>query len=240
MLAHGLAVAALRAAGGRRAGLGGAERGRGARRSTDHPADVDAARRIDGLLNRIFLDPILRGVTRPTWSRTCARSRDWSFVRAGDLEAIRAHRRARCQLLPARPGRRPRPARRTRRRRIRGCEDIAFHPARAGHRDGLVGRPDRPAGPAAAVPPRLRATLPLYVTENGAAYADAVDADGAVDDAERIATCAAPAAVARRDRRRRRPAGYFVWSLLDNFEWAFGFSKRFGLIHVDYDTQRRT
>jgi len=83
--------------------------------------------------------------------------------------------------------------------------------------------------------------LPVYVTENGAAYADEMGSDGTVDDTERIAyheayTSSITDAVADGVDIR----GYFAWSLLDNFEWAEGYSQRFGLVHVDFDTQRRT
>jgi beta-glucosidase len=81
----------------------------------------------------------------------------------------------------------------------------------------------------------------IYVTENGAAYADQVDPDGQVNDLPRISYI-------RRHLRQMQRAmaigvpvrGYFVWSLLDNFEWALGTSRRFGLIYVDYASQRRT
>jgi len=82
---------------------------------------------------------------------------------------------------------------------------------------------------------------PLYITENGAAYHDYADPDGRVRDTERVAylhdhlTEAATAANAGIDLR-----GYYIWSLLDNFEWADGYSRRFGLVHVDYPTQIRT
>lgn len=80
----------------------------------------------------------------------------------------------------------------------------------------------------------------LYVTESGAAFPDTVDADGAVQDPERTAFLQAHFAAAHRALADGAPlAGYFVWSLLDNFEWAFGYSKRFGLVYVDYTTQRR-
>jgi len=80
----------------------------------------------------------------------------------------------------------------------------------------------------------------LYVTENGAAYADQIGPDGRVDDPARVAylkthfTETAKAIAAGVPLR-----GYFAWSLMDNFEWAHGYSKRFGLIYVDYLTQRR-
>ncbi|MFE9926948.1 GH1 family beta-glucosidase [Streptomyces sp. NPDC005774] len=81
----------------------------------------------------------------------------------------------------------------------------------------------------------------LYVTENGSAFPDTVRPDGTIDDAERqdyleqhLAACASAA------RKGAPLAGYFAWSLLDNFEWAYGYDKRFGLVHVDYATQTRT
>jgi beta-glucosidase len=81
----------------------------------------------------------------------------------------------------------------------------------------------------------------LYVTENGSAYPDVVRPDGTIDDPERqdylishLAACASAA------RKGAPLAGYFAWSLLDNFEWAYGYDKRFGLVHVDYTTQKRT
>jgi beta-glucosidase len=85
------------------------------------------------------------------------------------------------------------------------------------------------------------APIPLYVTENGAAFADQPAADGTVPDPERVAYLdshfrAAHRAIADGVDLR----GYFVWSLMDNFEWAWGFTKRFGLVYVDYETQQRT
>ena len=83
--------------------------------------------------------------------------------------------------------------------------------------------------------------IPLYVTENGAAYDDGPDPEGRIADHRRIDYLrthlqAAHAAI----RNGVNLKGYFGWSLLDNFEWAFGYAKRFGLIHVDFATQERT
>ena len=83
--------------------------------------------------------------------------------------------------------------------------------------------------------------IPLYVTENGAAFRDPARAEDLVPDARRVRYLLEHLRAARRaieagvDLR-----GYFVWSLLDNFEWSHGYSKRFGIVHVDYSTQKRT
>jgi beta-glucosidase len=80
----------------------------------------------------------------------------------------------------------------------------------------------------------------LYVTENGAAYPDQIGPDGQVDDPLRVAFLKEHLAAAARAIAAGVPLrGYFAWSLMDNFEWAYGYSKRFGLIYVDYPTQRR-
>jgi beta-glucosidase len=100
----------------------------------------------------------------------------------------------------------------------------------------------RPAG-LAAVLARVAGEytrVPVYVTESGATFNDYVDTNGRVDDIERIAYLreyfgAALGAIADGVDLR----GYFVWSLMDNFEWAEGYSRRFGLVYVDFGTQRR-
>jgi len=84
--------------------------------------------------------------------------------------------------------------------------------------------------------------LPIYITENGAAYDDKVAADGSVHDEDRInylhghiGACHDAAVKAGVNLK-----GYYLWSFLDNFEWAYGYDKRFGLVRVDYKTQKRT
>ncbi|MEP7086194.1 MAG: family 1 glycosylhydrolase, partial [Gemmatimonadota bacterium] len=84
--------------------------------------------------------------------------------------------------------------------------------------------------------------IPLYITENGAAFQDAAHvADGGVDDPLRVSYFrehlrAAHDAIEQGVNLR----GYFAWSLLDNFEWSYGYGKRFGIVHVDFDTLERT
>ena len=82
---------------------------------------------------------------------------------------------------------------------------------------------------------------PIYITENGCAYDDTVGVDGQVHDDDRVAYLDAHLrAVAQAVDFGVEVAGYYAWSLLDNFEWAEGYTKRFGLVHVDYETQKRT
>ncbi|WP_372943546.1 family 1 glycosylhydrolase, partial [Shewanella sp.] len=81
---------------------------------------------------------------------------------------------------------------------------------------------------------------PIYITENGAAMADKL-IDGKVDDQDRLAYYDAHLnAVNNAIELGVNVVGYFAWSLMDNFEWAEGYLKRFGIVYVDYDTQKRT
>ena len=81
---------------------------------------------------------------------------------------------------------------------------------------------------------------PVYITENGAAMRDTIK-NGVVDDADRVAYYQSHLqAVDNAINRGVDIRGYFAWSLLDNFEWAEGYAKRFGIVHVDYKTQKRT
>lgn len=81
----------------------------------------------------------------------------------------------------------------------------------------------------------------MVITENGAAFDDTVDDDGLVrDDARTVYLAEHIAAVAEARRQGADVQGYMAWSLMDNFEWDAGYAKRFGIVHVDYETQKRT
>jgi beta-glucosidase len=84
--------------------------------------------------------------------------------------------------------------------------------------------------------------IPLFIAENGAAFDDPLPADGSIiDDSARIDYLSSHIEAAHKACQRGvNLRGYYVWSLMDNFEWAQGFSKRFGLVHVDFPTQQRT
>ena len=80
----------------------------------------------------------------------------------------------------------------------------------------------------------------IYITENGASYSTSPDEEGVVADEHRVNYLRTHFAAAHRAIQVGVPlAGYFVWSLLDNFEWSHGYSQRFGIVYVDYETQKR-
>ena len=93
--------------------------------------------------------------------------------------------------------------------------------------------------------PRLAAKVwnleTIYISENGTSSIDQLTADGKVYDLDRIMYLRNYLAQLQRAAAEGVPVrGYFLWSLMDNFEWVFGLEKRFGLYHVDFNTQRRT
>jgi beta-glucosidase len=82
--------------------------------------------------------------------------------------------------------------------------------------------------------------IPLLITENGAAFDDELDGGEVVEDTERVAYLERHIEALERARRQGVDVrGYYVWSLLDNFEWEHGYAKRFGIVFVDFPTQRR-
>jgi beta-glucosidase len=243
LLAHGLAVSALRSSGADAVSV--ALNAGAVRPVSSAPADLDAARRIDGLLNRLFFDPVVHGSYPVDVLADTASITDWSFVRDGDLALISARLDALGvnYYQPDLVGSSDVPDPTT---PYPASEAVSFHPMPGPRTD--MGWSIDPTGLRELL---LRVHgdycrdypggLPLFVTENGAAFQDTVGPDGHVDDADRIAYLRdhfAAAHAARADGVDLR--GYFVWSLLDNFEWAMGYDKRFGLIRVDYDTLERT
>ncbi|MBA4608684.1 beta-glucosidase [Aeromicrobium sp. Marseille-Q0843] len=193
----------------------------------------DAARRIDGLMNRWFLDPVLLGRYPQDVLQDLAGSAGLDAIHDDDLAVIAAP----LDFL--------------------GINYYSRHVVEAAPWPGAseVGFVDRvwpktasgwdidPAG-LGEVLRQVDAdypSIPIYITENGAAFDDPVSVDGTVQDQDRIDFIAghleqvADAVDAGIDVR-----GYFAWSLLDNFEWAEGYAKRFGIVHVDFDTLVRT
>ncbi|MFG3704100.1 GH1 family beta-glucosidase [Micromonospora sp. NPDC047670] len=228
LLGHGLAVAALRARGTSPVAI--ANNYSPVRLAGDTDADRAAGAAYEALHNRLFTDPLLgRGYP-------AGLGFDEAVVRAGDLDLVAAP--------------------------IDVLGVNYYNPT--GVRAPAAGSPlpfelvplegyPRTAFDWPVAPDGLRELLgwlrrtygddlpPIQVTESGCAYDDVPDADGRVHDPERVAYLDGHLrAVRAAIDDGVDVTGYFVWSLLDNWEWAEGFTKRFGLVHVDFDTQART
>jgi beta-glucosidase len=211
--------------------------------ASERPEDVDAARRVDGVANRLWYDAVLRGAYPEDVLDDFSAISDLEHLRDGDLAQI------------ARPI------------DALGLNYYRRHHVRfrrgasaAGPDATWPGSPDvellTPPGPVtdggwAVEPEGLREALeavssgyaapPLHVHEAGAAYDDEPGPDGTVADGARQEWLDAHLAAALDARAAGVDLrGFFVWSLLDNFEWAQGYAHRFGIVHVDFATQART
>ncbi len=225
LVAHGLAVAAIRAA-APRAAVGIVLNLAPQHPATQHPLDLEAAAAGHEVLNRWYLDPIVgRGYPEEAVRRAGWRHRE---IRDGDLALIAApidflgvnyysRRVVRSPLLPA-------------------FDTPSVAPERT-----AMGWEVHPAGLVEVLEFVRSRTgrLPLFVTENGAAYP--ADSGDPSRDPERLRYLHRHLEAALTAIERGVPlAGYFAWSLLDNFEWAHGYDFRFGIVHVDFTTQQRT
>ncbi|MFC4150531.1 GH1 family beta-glucosidase [Micromonospora mangrovi] len=228
LLGHGLAVSALRARSSSPVAI--ANNYSPVRLAGDTAADRAAGAAYDALHNRLFTDPLL-GLGYPEEPGF-----DPGVVRDGDLDVIAAPIDVLGVNYYNPTG-------------IRAAEEDSPLPFEIVPLDGWP----RTAFDWPVVPDGLRELLvglrdrygdrlpPIQVTESGCAYDDVPDADGRVHDPERIAYLDGHLrAVREAIDAGVDVTGYFVWSLLDNWEWAEGFTKRFGLVHVDYPSQRRT
>ena len=253
LLGHGLALRALRDALPEHAQLSITVNATEFRPLTPSAEDAEAQRRVDAIQNRIFLDPLFRGSYPEDLIRDTAAITDWSFVEPGDLAAISApidqlginFYNPSLVAAPLPPGVESGPGDdghgASEHSPWVGSEDAVRFVRQDGERTAmgwvvdpsglydLLLRVHRDYGP-----------IPMAVTENGAAFEDVPGPDGEVDDPRRIGylrdhiSAVRDAITAGVDVR-----GYFVWSLLDNFEWSYGYSKRFGIVRVDFATGRR-
>jgi beta-glucosidase len=231
LLAHGEAVRAIRDASSNPVSVGIALNLAPVYPATENDADREGALHYDAFANRMFLDPILRGeYPKMLWDRLGPFTPQ---VAPGDLPRI--------------------------------AEPVDFIGVNYYTRAVVTGNAEIPVLGAFPVRPErgefsemweiYPAGLPelllriwkdyhpkqLLVTENGMPHNDFVDADGAVHDPERISYLERHLDGVRATLQQGVPVGgYFVWSLLDNFEWALGYQMRFGLVHVDFATQKRT
>jgi beta-glucosidase len=229
--AHGAAVAAYRASGKHEIGL--VVNLEPKVPASDQPEDIEATRLADAYMNRQVLDPALRGsypeemplLFGEAWPEFPPD--DFALIRQPlDFLGINYYKRGVTKADPSNPIEKA----------VRVDDRHATHTVigwevfPAGLTDILVWVKER------------YGDIPLYVTENGAAFYDPPEAeDGCIEDPLRTAYLekhigASGSAIAAGVDLR----GYFVWSLLDNFEWSQGYSARFGIVHVDYRTQKRT
>jgi beta-glucosidase len=255
LLGHGLAATALRASLPGKAQISTTLNLAVVRAARDLDVDAEAVRRVDGLANRLFLDPVLRGRYPEDVFADTASVTDWSFVRPGDEALIAAPidvlgvNYYTPSLVAGHEG--PAPVLRADGHRASAanawpaCESVAFLQP-PGSRTAMGWAID--ASGLYELLMRLHTDYPgtpIAITENGAAFDDQVVIETGsvrwIRDADRVAYLRDHlAAVHRAIADGCDVRGYFVWSLLDNFEWAYGYSKRFGIVHVDYATQVRT
>ena len=230
LLAHALAVPAIRSA--TTGAVGIALNLVSEQPASERADDQAAARRLDGTENRLFLDPIFKGAYPQDVLEYHGRHFEFNWIKPGDVTAMAApldflgvnyYERHITRFDPDEPYHE---ASFTYPGSERTAVNIGVNP------EGFVDVLTRAA--------RESNGLPIYVTENGVAANDYVDPNGEINDIERqrffeLHFQAAREAIAKGVNLK----GYFVWSFLDNFEWQMGYSKRYGVVYVDYRTQER-
>ncbi|MFG3224793.1 glycoside hydrolase family 1 protein [Kitasatospora sp. NPDC048194] len=254
-LGHGLAVETLRAALPRDARIAVSLNLHEVRPLTGSAADREAVRRIDAVGNRVFTGPMLDGGYPDDLLADTDHLVDWAalvqdgdpaaIARPIDLLGVNYYTPTVVSALPEGAAPDPVAARDAghgdgAQSPFPGCADVLFHRA-PGPRTAM----DWPIDPTGLTDLLLRLHrehpgLPLMVTENGAAFDDLPTPQGAVHDPQRIDYLRGHLGAVRRAIAAGADVrGYFLWSLMDNFEWSYGYGKRFGLYYVDYDTQAR-
>lgn len=247
LLGHGLAVEAIRST-GRPARIGLAHNQAVIRPHGPSAEDARAARRADGVRNRIFTDPLFKGRYPADVIEELADISDFSFLLDGDMditsapldflginyyspEFVAASAKG---LDPARVS-------------GEGGAWLGAEPEEVHVSQGLpvthMGWEIDPTGLYDVIMRMAGESggIDLYVTENGCAFEDTLTEDGRVNDSDRVDYYESHLRAAKEALAAGAPLrGYFAWSLLDNFEWAWGYSRRFGIVHVDYETQKRT
>jgi beta-glucosidase len=254
-LAHGLGVAALRSALPATGRVSLTLNLAVVRGASDSDADQHAVRHVDGLSNRVFLDPVLHGRYPEDILDDLRHITDWSFIRDGDTATISApidvlgvNYYSPTLVAAATPELRALAAGRWV-NDPQGADgptpfpgtDLAFSVPQPGPHTAMNWRIE----PSSLTELLVRVHrdhpgVPLMITENGAAFADDQAADGDVHDADRIDYLRGHlGAMHEAISHGVDVRGYYCWSLMDNFEWAWGLSKRFGIVHVDFETGER-
>jgi beta-glucosidase len=249
LLAHGLAAKQLRTALPTGAAISITLNPGLPRPIADTPQDHAAAAKVYGLQTRMWTDPLFLGRYPADVQEFTSAVTDWSFVKDGDLDTIATPidmlgvNFYNPGLVGHQDGSAPANARGDGRENSPmwpGCGDVRFVDIPGEHT--AMGWPVDETGLHELLL-RLHRDygVPLVITENGAAYDDFVSADGEIHDAQRVSYLrrhlgAVHQAIADGVDLR----GYYVWSLMDNFEWAWGYDKRFGVVRVDFKTQERT
>ncbi|QNP61954.1 GH1 family beta-glucosidase [Streptomyces genisteinicus] len=249
-LGHGRAVQALRAALPSASQVSVTLNVHHVRPLTASDADADAVRRIDALANRIFTGPMFHGAYPDDLLEDTAGLTDWSFVHDGDtatarrpLDFLGVNYYTPTVVSAASPDGATHTSDghgRSAHSPWPGASGVAFH-LPPGDTTAMGWAVD-PSGMYDLLR-RLSADLPgtpMMITENGAAFDDYVNPGGEVRDPDRVAYLHGHLeAVHRAIESGVDVRGYFLWSLLDNFEWGYGYSKRFGAVYVDYPTGTR-
>jgi beta-glucosidase len=229
LLSHGLAVQALRAETAQGTQVGITLNFTEFEPHSDREGDIAATRTLDGQRHRWYLDPLYRGAYPDDITPLVQMPPD--LIRSGDMAIIGTS----TDFLGANYYTRV---------RVRAGRKGPLDPVKAKPRGNLttMGWEVYPEG-LYNLMLRLRDEYhvpKLYVTENGAAYPDVLTETGDVHDVKRIDYLREHFLAARRAIAAGVPLrGYFVWSLMDNFEWSYGYTQRFGIVYTDYQTQRR-
>ena len=245
LLGHGLALEKMRSASREDDRFGITLNLSPVRPASGSEANLAAARLVDSSTNRLYLDPLFRGAYPQDVLELVSEVTDFGFVQDEDLQTISRpvdflginyYMR---QTVQAKEGSGVPGSSSAGRLDDLGVEIVLPE----GVETTAMGWPMEPDGLTELLV-RLKdeyvADLPVYITENGIALYDYADLEGGVEDTERVAFLDSHFRAARRAMEQGvNLRGYMVWSLLDNFEWAEGYSKRFGLVYVDYPTQQR-
>ena len=233
LLGHGLAVKAFREIGREDEPIGIALNLAPIHPASDSPPDIAAARRTDGFMNRWFLDPIFRGAYPQDMAKIFSSSftppsmeKEDAAVIAEPIDFLGINNYTRILVRAGGSG-----------------DDFMGNPINPPESEytemgwevyprglyELLTRVHSDYGP-----------LPLYITENGAAFPDELNKEGRVEDPRRINFLRAYLLECWKALEEGVPLkGFYVWTLMDNFEWTYGYSKRFGLVFTDYPTRER-